>query len=313
MPEPVPVRAGAGSSAPPAPPAPDASPKGAGGTLKSALTRKIGPLPAWGWAVVIGGAGLGYRLLRGDSVTRQEVPTTNITPGASPAAGYLNELSVALKRIEDSISALPDTLARAVTGETAPGSAPGGTATTSPTSGTAPSTSTSPTSSPTTQSTATSSPISAKSTAPIVGSTLLSAERTLTRAVQQVAQPVRPVSSGRPSTPNTVIQREAPQLIPGPTAGTLRTTDAVLREEMQAMQSRVGRVIPSVPVPRPAPTPAPKPSPVVRYTAPVTTRARQGIAAVYNGAKRVVAPAPKPTPKPAPKRRPGGGNKAQIR
>lgn len=74
--------------------------------IAGALTRKLGPLPVWAWAVVIGGAGLVWRMTRsgGQQTVVQEVPTTAI-PGDQSAttAGFLNELTVALKRIEDNL------------------------------------------------------------------------------------------------------------------------------------------------------------------------------------------------------------------
>lgn len=79
-----------------------ASPKpGVGG----ALTRKLGPLPVWAWAVVIGGAGLGWRLMRGggaSQTTVQQIPTTYLPD--STQSGFLNELSVALNDIRDRLA-----------------------------------------------------------------------------------------------------------------------------------------------------------------------------------------------------------------
>lgn len=37
--------------------------------LKAMMTKKLGPLPAWGWGVVVGGGYLGYRLLSGKGLT----------------------------------------------------------------------------------------------------------------------------------------------------------------------------------------------------------------------------------------------------
>jgi len=36
---------------------------------KAALTKKIGPLPAWGWGAVVGGGYLGYRMLSGKGIS----------------------------------------------------------------------------------------------------------------------------------------------------------------------------------------------------------------------------------------------------
>lgn len=72
-----------------------------------ALTRKIGPLPAWGWGVAVGGAALGVKMLRGGSggggVNKQviEVPTGAPYPSpdfASDLGTRLDELS---NRIDD--------------------------------------------------------------------------------------------------------------------------------------------------------------------------------------------------------------------
>ena len=37
--------------------------------LKGMLTKKLGPLPAWGWGLVIGGGYLGYRVLSGKGIS----------------------------------------------------------------------------------------------------------------------------------------------------------------------------------------------------------------------------------------------------
>lgn len=76
--------------------------------VTGSLTRKIGPLPAWGWGAIIGGAGLGWKLLRGKGRPEEAaVPNTQLIPTGpmqiDPSAGFMNELSVALKRIEDKI------------------------------------------------------------------------------------------------------------------------------------------------------------------------------------------------------------------
>lgn len=99
--QPTPVPTGTGTG-----PAPQPS-GGGGGGIGAAFTRKLGPLPVWAWAVVIGGAGLGWRLMRGGggggggTNTVQQIPTTYLPD--STQAGFINELSLALKRIEDRI------------------------------------------------------------------------------------------------------------------------------------------------------------------------------------------------------------------
>lgn len=89
-------------------PAPTPSPTGAAPPRAGGnpLTRKLGPLPVWGWALVIGGAGLGYRYLRG-STTVQQIPVgTSDIPSSelNTQSGFLNELSLAIKRIEDQLN-----------------------------------------------------------------------------------------------------------------------------------------------------------------------------------------------------------------
>ena len=48
--------------------------------VKLMLTKKIGPLPAWAWGLVIGGGYVGYRILSGKglSVTGTQSGTTNL-------------------------------------------------------------------------------------------------------------------------------------------------------------------------------------------------------------------------------------------
>ena len=90
-------------SGPSSPPTPTPQPTKPG--IAGALTRKIGPLPVYGWAILLGGAGLVWRMSRGDSSTpTQMIPTTYIEPGASPTAGYINELGQQFKRIEDALA-----------------------------------------------------------------------------------------------------------------------------------------------------------------------------------------------------------------
>lgn len=75
--------------------------------IKDALTKKIGPLPAWGWGIVVGVAGLGYKTLRGggggQQTQQQLIPTGPMQ--IDPSAGFLNELSVAIDDIRSKMAA----------------------------------------------------------------------------------------------------------------------------------------------------------------------------------------------------------------
>ena len=53
---------------------------------KEALTRKLGPLPAWGWGVAIGGAILVAKLLRGGG---SSTPNAGYTPTTSGGGGLV--------------------------------------------------------------------------------------------------------------------------------------------------------------------------------------------------------------------------------
>lgn len=55
--------------------------------IGEAATRKLGPLPAWGWGVALGGAYLVYKFVRGGSSTPQVVQVTGSQPGGSMDAG----------------------------------------------------------------------------------------------------------------------------------------------------------------------------------------------------------------------------------
>lgn len=50
----------------------------------AALTRKIGPLPAWGWGVALGGAIVAARMLRGGGGSDAAQPTVISVPTGSP-------------------------------------------------------------------------------------------------------------------------------------------------------------------------------------------------------------------------------------
>lgn len=70
------------------PAGPSRAPTGGGGG-ESPLTRKIGPLPAWGWAVVVAGAVLVARALGGSkgATGGQSVPGTLPVGGDLPEGG----------------------------------------------------------------------------------------------------------------------------------------------------------------------------------------------------------------------------------
>lgn len=73
------------------------------------LTRKVGPLPLWAYAVILGGTFLAYRMLRGggqgQDASVQLIPTG--APPIDPSDGFLNELSLRLDRIEANQTAPP--------------------------------------------------------------------------------------------------------------------------------------------------------------------------------------------------------------
>lgn len=54
---------------------------------KEALTRKLGPLPAWGWGVAIGGAILVAKLIRGGGSS--STPNAGYTPTVSGGGGMV--------------------------------------------------------------------------------------------------------------------------------------------------------------------------------------------------------------------------------
>lgn len=75
--------------------------------MKANLTKKVGPLPLWAYAVILGGAFLAFRLLRGNKSEGSDASVQLIPTGAppiEPSAGFLNELSMRLERIESSVS-----------------------------------------------------------------------------------------------------------------------------------------------------------------------------------------------------------------
>lgn len=62
--------------------------------MKAMLTKKLGPLPAWGWGVVIGGGYLGYRLVSGKGMLpasagagESDADTSGMTAGGGSGTG----------------------------------------------------------------------------------------------------------------------------------------------------------------------------------------------------------------------------------
>lgn len=77
--------------------------------VKAAATRKIGPLPAWGWGVAIGGALLAFRLLRGGrSGGNGAEPDTILVPSGAPSIphDYIGQLGQAMDEIRTRLSGL---------------------------------------------------------------------------------------------------------------------------------------------------------------------------------------------------------------
>jgi len=54
--------------------------------VKEAVTRKLGPLPVWGWALAVAGAFIGWRLLSGRSAFPTAAPAAT-TPSGTPISG----------------------------------------------------------------------------------------------------------------------------------------------------------------------------------------------------------------------------------
>ncbi len=78
-----------------------------------ALTRKLGPLPAWGWGIGIGGAILAVRVLRGGSIgggggggepQRILVPTGGGANMAGP--DFVSDLGTAIGQLRDTVANL---------------------------------------------------------------------------------------------------------------------------------------------------------------------------------------------------------------
>lgn len=47
--------------------------------IQAAATRKLGPLPAWGWGVAVGGAVIAFRIVRGKPATGSSQPSPTAT------------------------------------------------------------------------------------------------------------------------------------------------------------------------------------------------------------------------------------------
>lgn len=54
-------------------------------TVKEGVTRKLGPLPVWGWAVAVAGAVIGFRILSGRSAFPASTPSSS--SGGTPLGG----------------------------------------------------------------------------------------------------------------------------------------------------------------------------------------------------------------------------------
>lgn len=97
------------------------------GKIGAALTRKLGPLPAWGWGLVLGGGLLLWKMVHpnassqaGQASVTTQVPATGNLP-ADTASADTNAFSVALKTLQDAVGALQDKIA----GITPPAPIPG--------------------------------------------------------------------------------------------------------------------------------------------------------------------------------------------
>ena len=78
--------------------------------IGESVTRKIGPLPAWGWGVAIGGAWLGIRMLRGGGGglgNGQDTQIVAVPGGVIPVSpNFTDELSEAVRGLNERIDEL---------------------------------------------------------------------------------------------------------------------------------------------------------------------------------------------------------------
>ncbi len=97
------------------PPDPKAAAGSAGSGIKGGLTRKVGPLPVWGWAAIVGGGFVAYTFLRGgsgDPTTEAGIPVDMGSGGggggSSGGSGVdTSALDAAIARLADRIDAIP--------------------------------------------------------------------------------------------------------------------------------------------------------------------------------------------------------------
>lgn len=83
--------------------------------VTGALTRKIGPLPAWGWGIAIGGALLAAKMLRGGGGTSKTatvyVPTGGEVGSTDFASSVGNEFATFREEVGDALDDLRDEIA----------------------------------------------------------------------------------------------------------------------------------------------------------------------------------------------------------
>jgi hypothetical protein len=87
--------------------------------VKEALTRKLGPLPAWGWGVALGGGILAFRFIRGGigGGSGEQAAASGAPTFVNPAPTELGEQqSGFLSALSGQLDALPDQVAVAVAG-----------------------------------------------------------------------------------------------------------------------------------------------------------------------------------------------------
>lgn len=72
-----------------------------------AFTRKIGPLPAWGWGVAVGGGLLVMRMVRGGASSGSSREVIEVPTGAPmPADDFVSQLGDAVNDIRERLSDL---------------------------------------------------------------------------------------------------------------------------------------------------------------------------------------------------------------